>query len=83
MLSGLAVATVVSLVGAFVLGRPWAWAAHLSVVVVFAAYLGGLRRLQRLAVERRVKVRYLPATAPMPSAAPAVTDERRRSTASR
>jgi hypothetical protein len=81
VLSGLAVATVVSLVGAFVLGRPWAWGAHLSVVVVFAAYLGGLRRLQRLAVERRDKVRYLPAAAPAPSAVAA--GEARRSTASR
>ena len=82
VLSGLAVATVVSLVGAFVLGRPWAWAAHAAVVVVFAAYLAGLRRLQQLAVERRAKVRYLPA-APMPSAAAAATDERLRSGVSR
>ena len=81
VLAGLAVATVVSLLGAFVLGRPWAWGLHLSVVAVFGAYLAGLRRLQRLAVERRVKVRYLPAAAPMPSAA-SVTVERLRSGAS-
>ena len=81
VLAGMAVATVVSLLGAFVLGRPWAWGLHLSVVAVFSAYLAGLRRLQRLAVERRVKVRYLPAAAPVPSAA-AETGERRRSGAS-
>jgi hypothetical protein len=80
VLAGLALTTVVSLLGAFVVGRPWAWGLHLSVVAVFGAYLAGLRRLHRLAVERRVKVRYLPAAAPLPSA-PA-TDERRRSTAS-
>ena len=72
---------MVSLLGAFVLGRPWAWGLHLCVVVVSGAYLAGLRRLQRLAVERRVKVRYLPPAAPMPSA-PVATDELRRSSAS-
>jgi hypothetical protein len=77
VLSGLALATATTLVGAFLLGRPWAWGVHGVVVVAFAAYLAGLRRLQRLAVERRAKVRYLPATAPMS------VDERRHGAASR
>jgi hypothetical protein len=81
VLSGLALATVTTLPGAFVVGRPWAWGAHAVVVVVFAAYLAGLRRLQRLAVERRVKVRYLPAAAAAPVTAS--VDGRRRGGVSR
>jgi hypothetical protein len=62
-------ATVVSLVGAFLVGKVWAWGLHGLVVTAFAAYLTGLRRLQRLAVERRVKVRYFPvAAAPLAGA---------------
>lgn len=57
-------ATVVSLVGAFLLEAPIAWAAHGLVVTAFAAYLAGLRRLKRLAVERRAKVRHFPAASP-------------------
>jgi hypothetical protein len=72
VLMGLMAASVVSLVGAFVLGDSRMWAAHGAVVVAFAAYLGGLRRLQRLAVERRAKVRHLPASAaPAPGRASA------------
>ena len=48
------------------------WAAHGLVVASFAAYLAGLRRLKKLAVERRAKVRYFPAATPAaPAAAPA------------
>ena len=85
VLTGLALATVTTLVAAFLFGRPWAWGAHAVVVIVFAAYLGGLRRLQRLAVERRIKVRYLPAatTTHAPAPAPASVDERRRGAVSR
>jgi hypothetical protein len=61
-------ATVVSLGGAFVLRSSLAWAVHGLVVASFAAYLGGLRRLKRLADERRIKVRYFPAAAPAPAA---------------
>jgi hypothetical protein len=78
VLAGLAGATFATLLGAFVLGRPWAWAAHAVVVVLFAAYLAGLRRLRRLAIERRAKVRYLPA-----AATPVTAGERRRDAASR
>jgi hypothetical protein len=61
-------ATVVSLGTAFVVQAPVAWAAHGMVVVSFAAYLAGLRRLKRLAVERRAKVRHFPPAAhPVPS----------------
>lgn len=51
----------VSLVTAFVVGSPLAWAAHGAVVTGFGAYLTSLRRLKRLAAERRAKVRYFPA----------------------
>ena len=62
-------ATVASLTGAFVLGDLWAWGLHGLVVTAFAAYLVGLRRLKRLAVERRAKVRYFPVPASPPAAA--------------
>jgi len=73
VLTGLAAATPVTLVAAFVLGRPWAWAFHATVVVAFAAYLVALRRLRQLALERQIKVRHLPAPAAFPAAA-AVAD---------
>jgi hypothetical protein len=57
-------ATVVSMTGAFVVGKLWAWGLHGLVVTAFAAYLVGLRRLKQLAVERRAKVRYFPVSAP-------------------
>jgi hypothetical protein len=71
VLMALMAATVVSLGAAFVLRMPLAWAAHGVVVTSFAAYLLGLRRLRRLAVERRAKVRYFPAASPAPAAAAA------------
>lgn len=61
VLVGLMAATVVSAASALVLGDIRLWAVHGLVVVAFAGYLAGLRRLKRLAVERRAKVRYLPA----------------------
>jgi hypothetical protein len=63
VLMGLMVATLVSLVAAFVLGDIRVWTAHGLVVIACAAYLAGLRRLKKLAVERRRKVSYLPAQA--------------------
>jgi hypothetical protein len=63
VLMGLMVATIVSLVAAFVLADIRVWAAHGLVVIACAAYLAGLRRLKKLAVERRRKVSYLPAQA--------------------
>jgi len=72
VLVALMAATVVSLGGAAVLRSSLAWAAHGLVVASFAAYLAGLRRLKKLAVERRAKVRYFPAATPAaPAAAPA------------
>ncbi len=65
VLMGLMGASIASLAGAVLVGDIRIWAAHGVVVVAFAAYLAGLRRLQRLAVERRTKVRYFP-----PAAAP-------------
>jgi len=62
-------ATATSLVGAFVVGQAWAFALHGLVVAVFATYLVGLRRLKRLAVERRAKVRYFPIAAPAAASA--------------
>jgi hypothetical protein len=67
VLVGLMAATIVSLVAAFLLGDIRIWAAHGVVVMAFAAYLGGLRRLKHLAVERRAKVRHLPASAAAPA----------------
>src|SRR5947209_8589700 len=60
VLVGLMAATVVSLGAAFVLGDRRLWAVHGAVVVAFAAYLSALRRLKKLAGERRVRVSYLP-----------------------
>jgi hypothetical protein len=63
VLMSLMVATVVSLVAAFVLGDVRVWTGHGVLVVAFGAYLAGLRRLKKLAAERRHKVRHLPAHA--------------------
>jgi hypothetical protein len=68
-------ATAVSLVGAFVVGQAWGFGLHGLVVAVFAAYLVGLRRLKRLAVERRAKVRYFPVAAPVSASGPATGSE--------
>jgi hypothetical protein len=64
VLMGLMAATVGSAGAAFVLGDVRVWAAHGTVVLAFSAYLTGLRRLKKLAVERRAKVRYFPVAAP-------------------
>jgi hypothetical protein len=61
VLVGLMAAAGVSFVAAVVLGDVRVWAAHGMVITSLAAYLTGLRRLQKLARERRVKVRYFPA----------------------
>jgi hypothetical protein len=79
-------ASVVSLATAFVVKSPLAWAAHGLVVTGFAAYLTGLRRLKKLAAERRTKVRYFPAAAPAPApgrAATAPAEARRVGSAAR
>ena len=68
VLMGLMAATVLSLIAAFAVGDVRLWAAHGLVVVAFAAYLAGLRRLKLLAVERRAKVRHFPAPATPASA---------------
>jgi hypothetical protein len=57
----LVVAVVATLVaGAFPALR-LAWVANGAFAVALAAYVTGLRRLHCLAVERKAKVRYLPA----------------------
>jgi len=71
VLVGLMAAALTSLAAAFVLGDVRVWAAHSVVVLACAAYLAGLRRLKKLAVERRAKVRQFPAAA---ASAPAATD---------
>jgi hypothetical protein len=78
VLIGLMTATVVTLAGAFVLEARALWAAHGAVVIAFATYLVALRRLKRLAAERRVKVRHLPApvAAPVPRPAAARSEGR-------
>jgi hypothetical protein len=78
VLMGLMAATVISLGAAFVLGDVRIWAAHGTVVVAFAAYLAGLRRLKLLAAERRAKVRHFPATAAAPAPAPAGVEREAR-----
>jgi hypothetical protein len=82
VLMGLMATVFVSLIAAFALGDIKVWTAHGVVVVASAAYLAGLRRLKKLAAERRRKVSYLPAqAAPAPpavgSAAQADTHQRR------
>jgi hypothetical protein len=78
VLIGLMAATIVTLAGAFVLEARALWAAHGAVVMAFATYLVALRRLKRLAAERRVKVRHLPApvAAPVPRPAAARSEGR-------
>ena len=61
VLVGLMASAGVSFVAGVVLGDIRVWAAHGLVLTSLAAYLSGLRRLQKLARERRVKVRYFPA----------------------
>jgi hypothetical protein len=62
ILAGLIVAVATTLVvGAFP-GLRLAWAANGMADLALVAYLIGLRRLHRLALERKAKVRYLPAT---------------------
>jgi hypothetical protein len=82
VLVALMTSTVVSLVGAFVLGDLRIWALHGIVVTAFAAYLAGLRRLKRLATERRAKVHYFPAAAAVTDMAEGA-EARRASAASR
>jgi hypothetical protein len=61
ILVGLIVAVAATLVvGAFPALR-FAWVANGMADLALAAYLTGLRRLHRLALERKAKVRYLPA----------------------
>ena len=83
VLVGLMVATVVSLLAAFLVGDIRLWAAHGVVVMASAAYLAGLRRLKKLAVERRHKVRHLPAQAAAPAPAAAVSPGEARRAATR
>lgn len=63
----LAASTVVTLAGAYLVAAGWAWGLHGLVVSAFAAYLAGLRRLRRLAMERRTKVRPFPTPAQAPA----------------
>ena len=71
VLTGMMTATVVSLTGAFVVGDVRVWAVHGLVVSAFAGYLAALRRLKKLALERKAKVRYFPAAGTAPAAADA------------
>lgn len=73
VLVGLMAATAVSLLAALLVSDIRLWAAHGVVVMASAAYLAGLRRLKKLAVERRHKVRHLPAQAAA-SAPPVAAD---------
>jgi hypothetical protein len=82
VLMGVMAAAIVSLAAAVLVGDTRLWALHGVVVVAFAAYLGALRRLKRLAVERRAKVRHFPAAAAAtaPSPASARSEARRAAT---
>jgi hypothetical protein len=68
VLGGLAALMVVTLSAGFLPGLRWAWAFHGLLLAVSSAYVTGLRRLRRLALERRAKVRYLPAQPPVAAA---------------
>ncbi|HZI36898.1 MAG TPA: hypothetical protein VFF24_01235 [Acidimicrobiia bacterium] len=81
VLTGLIAATVVSLITALLAGDTRVWTAHGVVIISLAAYLATLRRLRKLALERRTKVRYLPAMAQAPAAADEVRAPEVRSAA--
>ena len=74
ILVGLMAATIVTLLGALVMRTPPAFAANLLVMTGLGAYLTGLRRLKKLALERRAKVRYFPPAAPAPAYAAATSE---------
>lgn len=65
-------AMLVTLAGGAVPALRLLWAAHLVIDLALVAYVAGLRRLRRLAVERAAKVRYLRAPAPAVAQAVAV-----------
>ncbi|HVW33735.1 MAG TPA: hypothetical protein VHL53_14450 [Acidimicrobiia bacterium] len=72
VLVGLMAATVGTVLAALVVRTPITVAANLLVMGSLAAYLTGLRRLKKLALERKAKVRYFPPVpAPVPGAAAA------------
>ena len=60
VLLALVAATVVSLAAAVIVGDFRIWATHGASVVALTAYLASLRRLKRLAIERRTKLRHFP-----------------------
>ena len=62
VLAALVWAMALTLAGGAVPALRFLWMGHLVVDVAFLAYVAGLRRLRRLAVERAAKVRYLPAS---------------------
>src|SRR5581483_10131540 len=71
VLVGLMAAVAVSLVAGLTLRDIRVLALHGLTVAALAAYLVALRRLKTLAVERRAKVRYFPAAAPVSAPASA------------
>src|SRR5581483_9621674 len=71
VLGGLMAAVAVSLVAGLALRDIRVLALHGLTVAALAAYLVALRRLKTLAVERRAKVRYFPAAAPVSAPASA------------
>lgn len=81
VIGGLSIAMAVTLAAGTLPALRWLWAVHLALDLGFAAYVSGLRRLRRLALERAAKVRYLPTPA-APVVAAEVDGRLRRSASS-
>jgi hypothetical protein len=64
VLAVLVVAVAATLAGGAVPGLRPLWAVHVVADLGLAAYLAGLLRLRRLALERAAKVRHLPPAPP-------------------
>jgi hypothetical protein len=72
VLAGLVWAMLVTLAAGAIPTLRVVWAAHLVIDLALVAYVVGLRRLRRAAMERAAKVRYLPASAVAEAVAVAV-----------
>ena len=91
VLTGIFTAMIVTLAVGFLPGWRWVLVVHAALCIACAAYMAGLRRLRRIALERVEKVRYLPVAEPaaspalvveLPAEAEAADGRRRRSASS-
>lgn len=82
VIGGLLITMAVTLAAGALPALRWLWAVHLALDLGFGAYVSGLRRLRRLALERAAKVRYLPTPAAVVAAGAEVDGRLRRSASS-